>query len=141
MEVVEPSVVPLDTAAVIPADQAPTRVRIARLITAREHGSRLLLGASWSDPGERTNIWSFEADDSAIGEHDHHYGEVDEFYYVVRGRFMLRWWRGDGADEVNGFAEFGADDAVHLPPGWRYQLENIGDEPGFFIYGMAPTPH
>ncbi len=141
MTVQEPSIVPLDTVPVIPADQAPTQVRIARLITHREHGSNLLLGASWCDPGERTNTWSFEPDDRAIGEDDHHYGEVDEFYYVLRGRFRLTWQRGQGADEVHGAAEFGADDAVHLPPGWRYQLENIGDEPGFFIYGMSPSPH
>ncbi len=139
--VTEPSVVPLGSARVIPADQAPTRVRIARLITARDHGSRLLLGASWSDPGERTNTWSFEPDDAAIGADDHHYGEVDEFYYVVSGRFRLTWQRGEGTDEVSGAAEFGPDDAVHLPPGWRYQLENVGAEPGFFIYGMTPTPH
>jgi hypothetical protein len=30
--------------------------------------------------------------------------------------------------------------AVYLAPGWSYRLENVGDEPAFFVYGMAPSP-
>jgi len=108
------------------------------LETRENRGSGLLLGKAWMDPGERTNAWSFEADDAAIGPGDHHYGEVDEFYYVLSGTFRLSWARGDGGDA--GSAEFGPGGAVHLPPGLRYQLENIGAEPGAFIYGMAPAP-
>jgi len=135
-----PAVVPHDTVAPIAAEQAPTKVRIARLITRERQGAGLLLGKAWMAPGERTNVWSFETDDSAVGPGDHHYGPVDEFYYVLSGTFRLSWARGAGAAGENGSAEFGPGDAVHLPPGWRYQLENIGTEPGAFIYGMAPPP-
>jgi hypothetical protein len=41
-----PQVVPLAAVPVVPADEAPTKVRIARLITRERHGSNLLLGAS-----------------------------------------------------------------------------------------------
>jgi len=39
-------------------EDAPTKVRIQRLITRGRHGSELTLGVSTLDPGERTNRWS-----------------------------------------------------------------------------------
>lgn len=64
-----PCVVPLDSAPVIPAEEAPTKARIARLVTREGCGSNLLLGACWMDPGERTNLWSFEEEDrTAAGD-------------------------------------------------------------------------
>jgi mannose-6-phosphate isomerase-like protein (cupin superfamily) len=123
--------VPLRTVPPIPAEEAVTRVRIARLITRARCGSNLLLGACWMDPGERTNTWSSrEVDD--VGPGDHWYGPVDETYFVVRGRLRLTW------DE--GVLDLEPDDAVYLAPGWVYRLENVGDEPAFFVYSMTPTP-
>ena len=53
-------------------------------------GSELLLGASWIDPGEETNLWSSrEVDDT--GPDDHWYGPVEETYFVIRGRLRLTW--------------------------------------------------
>ncbi len=122
---------PLASVPVIPADEAPTKVRIARLVTRERCGSNLLLGACWMDPGEHTNLWSFtEADATAEG--DKWYGPVDETYFVVRGRLRLTWDEGE--------FELGPDDGVYLAPGWTYRLENVGDEPAFFVYGMAPSP-
>ena len=46
-----PAVIPLKSVPVIPADEAPTRVRIGRIVTQTEHGSNLLLGAAWMVPG------------------------------------------------------------------------------------------
>jgi mannose-6-phosphate isomerase-like protein (cupin superfamily) len=126
-----PEVVPLDSVPVIPADQAPTKVRIARLVTRERCGSNLLLGACWMDPGEATNVWSFEEED-ATDEGDKWYGPVDETYFVVRGRLRLTWDEGE--------LEIGPSDAVYLAPGWSYRLENVGREPAFFVYGMAPSP-
>ena len=83
------------------------------------------------DPGEKTNIWSFEKEDRMKPE-DTHYGPVDETYFVIRGRLRLTWDEGE--------LEIGPDDAVYLAPGWTYELENTGDEPAFFVYGMAPSP-
>ena len=49
---------PLESVPPVPAEQAVTKVHIARLITRDRCGSNLLLGASWMDPGEETNTWS-----------------------------------------------------------------------------------
>ena len=126
-----PMVVPLASVPPVSAEQAVTKVRIARLITRKRCGSELLLGASWMDPGEVTNTWS-SRETNDMGEGDHWYGPVEETYFVISGRLRLTW------DE--GVLDFGADDAVYLAPGWTYRLENVGDEPAFFVYSMTPTP-
>jgi mannose-6-phosphate isomerase-like protein (cupin superfamily) len=126
-----PQVVALSSVPVIPADEAPTKVRIARLVTRERSGSNLLLGACWMDPGEETNVWSFE-DEDRTADGDKYYGPVDETYFVLRGHLRLTWDEGE--------LEIGPDDAVYLAPGWRYRLKNVGDEPAFFVYGMAPSP-
>ncbi len=127
----KPMVIPLEDVPVIPAAQAVTKVRIARIVTRKRCGSNLLLGASWLDPGEETNWWS-SRDDDDVAEGDHWYGPVDETYFIIRGRLRLTW------DE--GHFDVGPDDSVYLAPGWTYHLRNIGDEPAFFVYGMTPTP-
>jgi len=126
-----PAKIALADVPITPAADAVTKVRIARLITRQRHGSNLLLGASWFDPGEETNLWS-SADENDMGEGDHWYGPVDETYFIIRGRLRLTW------DE--GHFDVGPDDSVYLAPGWTYHLKNIGDEPAFFVYGMTPTP-
>ncbi|UOR02135.1 cupin domain-containing protein [Leucobacter allii] len=112
------------------ADAAPTRVRINRIITREEHQSELTQGVCWMDPGEQTNRWSsrevFDPEEA-----EHWYGPVDETYYIIRGRLRLTW------DE--GVFELGPDDTVYLAPGWTYHLENVGDEPAFFVYNMTPA--
>ncbi len=127
----KPMVIPLEDVPVIPAAQAVTKVRIARIVTRKRCGSNLLLGASWLDPGEETNWWS-SRDDDDVAEGDHWYGPVDETYFIIRGRLRLTW------DE--GHFDVGPDDSVYLAPGWTYHLKNVGDEPAFFVYGMTPTP-
>ena len=127
----KPMVIPLEDVPVIPAEQAVTRVRIARIVTRKRCGSNLLLGASWLDPGEETNWWS-SRDANDMAEDDHWYGPVDETYFIIRGRLRLTW------DE--GHFDVCPDDSVYLAPGWTYHLKNIGDEPAFFVYGMTPTP-
>ena len=131
MEHIEPRVISLDSVTPIPAEEAPTRVKIARLITRRECGSNLLLGACWMEPGEETNVWSFEENDST-SQDDHYYGTVDETYFVIRGHLQLTWNEGE--------ADLHPNDGVFLAPGYTYHLKNVGDEPAFFIYGMAPSP-
>ncbi|MBL3699822.1 cupin domain-containing protein [Leucobacter luti] len=112
------------------AATAPTRVRIARIITRAEHQSELTQGVCWMEPGEQTNRWSSREEFDPT-EADHWYGPVDETYYVIRGRLRLTW------DE--GVFELEADDTVYLAPGWTYHLENVGDEPAFFVYNMTPA--
>lgn len=115
-----PMVVPLESVRPVPAEQAVTKVRIARLITKDRCGSSLLLGASWMDPGEETNTWSSREHDDTEPE-DHWYGPVDETYFIIRGNLRLSW------DE--GVLDLSPNDAVYLAPGWTYRLKNTGEEP------------
>lgn len=114
----------------IDAASAPTKVRIKRIITRAEHQSELTQGVCWMDPGEQTNRWSSrEVFDE--NEAEHWYGPVDETYYIIRGHLRLTW--GEGVFDL------GPDDTVYLAPGWTYHLENVGDEPAFFVYNMTPA--
>lgn len=124
-------VVPLDSVPPTAADEAVTKVRIARLVTNKRCGSNLLLGACWMDPGDETNRWS-SREENDVGPDDHWYGLVDETYFIIRGRLRLTW------DE--GALDLGPEDAVYLAPGWTYRLKNVGAEPAFFVYSMTPTP-
>ncbi|MFN8185765.1 MAG: cupin domain-containing protein [Gaiellales bacterium] len=121
----------MDSVPPVPAADAVTKVRIARLITRERCGSGLLCGVAWLDPGEETNTWSSRATND-MGPDDHWYGAVDETYFIIRGTLRLTW------DE--GVLDLTPNDAVFLAPGWTYHLENVGDEPAFFTYSMTPTP-
>jgi len=127
----EPRVIPTSSIPPIPKEQAPTKVTIARLVTRERCGSNLLLGVCWMDPGDETNVWSFEETDTTAPG-DHYYGPRDETYFVMQGRLELTW--------DNGVLRIGPNDAVFLAPGWRYKLRNVGHEPAFFVYAMAPSP-
>jgi mannose-6-phosphate isomerase-like protein (cupin superfamily) len=125
-----PQVISIHDVPRLSAEEAPTKVPIARIITKERCGSNLLLGACWMEPGDESNLWSSgEVTETDV---DHHYGAVDETYFIVRGRLRLTWDEGE--------LEIGPDDCVYLAPGWRYQLKNVGDEAAFFVYGMTPTP-
>lgn len=128
---VPPKVIPLSEATVIPAHEAVTKVRIARIVSRISAGSSLLQGVAWMDPGEQTNTWSSRSE-CDVSDGDHWYGDVDETYFIISGRLRLTW------DE--GYFDLGPNDSVYLAPGWRYHLENIGEEQAFFVYSMTPTP-
>ncbi len=125
-----PAHVKLNELTPLDANSAPTKVRIKRIITRAEHQSELTQGVCWMDPGEQTNRWSsrevFDPEEA-----EHWYGPVDETYYIIRGHLKLTW------DE--GVFDLGPDDTVYLAPGWTYHLENVGDEPAFFVYNMTPA--
>lgn len=125
-----PMVVPLSEVPVVPAEEAVTRVRIARTITRGRCGSELMQGVCWMDPGERSNLWSSRAD-SAVAEGDHWYGPVEETYFIVHGHLRLTWEGGD--------LDLHDADSVYLAPGHTYRLENVGAEPAFFVYSMTPS--
>lgn len=131
MERPRPTVVPLESVPPVPKEEAPTKVRIARLVTKKRCGSNLLVGVAWLDPGDKTNIWSTEEEEGSAPA-EHWYGALEETYFVLRGRMRLTW--------TDGALEIGPNDAVYLPAGWRYQLENIGDEEACLVYSFSPTP-
>jgi mannose-6-phosphate isomerase-like protein (cupin superfamily) len=126
-----PTKVRPDDVAWIGAEDAPTKVRIRRVITRERHGSDLLLGVCEMAPGDRTNRWSSTEENDA-GPGDHWYGPVDETYYCLAGHLTLRWDEGE--------IDFGPGDAVYLAPGWHYTLENTGGETAHFVYHMTPSP-
>ncbi|MFN3005073.1 cupin domain-containing protein [Mycolicibacterium wolinskyi] len=125
-----PVVIPLSDVTPIPAAEAPTKVRISRIITRAEHGSNLTQGVCWMDPGEETNRWSSAAEnDTEPG--DHWYGPVDETYYIIAGTLRFTW------DED--VVDLKPGDTVYLAPGWTYHLANVSDQPAFFVYNMTPA--
>lgn len=130
-EKVPPRVIAVDEIPRTPGDQAPTKVDIARIITRERCGSNLMLGVCWMEPGDETNLWSSRSDEDST-DVGHTYGEVDETYFIIRGKLELTW--------DNGKFTLGPNDCVYLAPGWRYHLKNIGNEPAFFTYSMTPAP-
>lgn len=127
---IRPVHIPLAQVEPVPADEAPTKVRIRRIITRGEHGSNLTQGVCWMSPGEETNLWSSHENEDDVPA-DHWYGPVDETYYIVRGNLTLTW-----DDDV---FELSPGDTVYLAPGWTYHLKNTGTEEAFFVYNMTPA--
>lgn len=125
-----PVVVPLDDVVPVAAADAPTKVRISRIITRAEHGSNLTQGVCWMDPGDETNRWSSTVEDDTT-EGEHWYGPVDETYYIVSGTVRFTW------DED--VVDLKPGDTVYLAPGWHYHLKNVSTEPAFFVYNMTPA--
>lgn len=125
-----PCVVPLADVRPTPAEQAVTKVQIARLITMQRCGSNLMQGCAWMDPGEESNTWS-SRDENEMGDGDHWYGPVLETYFIIKGHLQLTW--------DQGVLDLNPNDSVFLAPGWNYSLKNVGDEPAFFVYNMTPS--
>ncbi|MEA2268201.1 MAG: hypothetical protein QOD55_685 [Solirubrobacteraceae bacterium] len=126
-----PRVVALDAVPVTPAHSWPENLDVANMITRGQHGSEVLLGAAWMEPGQFANPWSFEDDDPEI-EGTTHYGPTHETYFVLKGRIRLTWNGGE--------LEAGPNDGVYLAPGFRYELSCIGDESAYFLWSMTPPP-
>lgn len=123
-----PIVVNMNSVPSIASEHSPLKeIRLRRLITKSAHGSNLLLGVGFMDPGDETNVWSTK-DENATGPNEPYYGPVDETYFVFRGNLVLRWDEGE--------LEIDPGDAVYLAAGHRYQLKNVGTEPAFFVYNL-----
>lgn len=112
----------------------PVGGRNVRLITRAKHGSTVQLGACWLEPGEKTLAWLTQGEGDREKD-DFFYGETHEVHYIITGRLRILWNEGE---EGEGSCEAGPTDSVYLPPGWRYQVENIGDVPAFFVLALTP---
>jgi mannose-6-phosphate isomerase-like protein (cupin superfamily) len=126
-----PLVVAFDDVPVTPGHSWPEGIDVANMITKGQHGSEILLGACWLEPGQVANPWSFKQEDPRIAGLTH-YGPTHEVYFMLRGRIRLRWDEGD--------IEAGPNDAVFLAPGWQYELSCIGDEQALILWAMSPPP-
>ena len=93
--------------------------RVRRLVTKKRLGSqKLMLGLSYIDPSCKGYKWTFK--------------DSDEVYYIVRGKITLHY-NGKKVDAQEG-------DAVLLPSGLHYQLDNAGTEPVVLVYVLTPPP-
>jgi mannose-6-phosphate isomerase-like protein (cupin superfamily) len=122
-----PVIVPLDSVPVTARADSPIAMTLARTLTHAEHGSNIMVGVSWMEPGEQSTVWSTEVDPPGDA---HHVGPVHEFFYLVRGHCRIEWTEGE--------LEFRPNDTLFLAPGWRYQIENVGDEQAMLIYAATP---
>jgi mannose-6-phosphate isomerase-like protein (cupin superfamily) len=95
---------------------------IGIVIDAASHGSPLLLGLEWIQPGTESSSWTADA-------------ETHETYYVERGRLLVTW---DGAE--SGEAVLGPTDCFYFPPGHTYSAENVGEEEVLVIWSLVPSP-
>jgi mannose-6-phosphate isomerase-like protein (cupin superfamily) len=96
--------------------------KVGIVIDRVSHGSPLLLGLEWIEPGTEAVSWH-------ANENTH------ETYYVVRGQVQVSWDGRDAGTEV-----VRAEDSFYFPPGRRYTAETIGDEQAFIIWALTPSP-
>jgi len=91
-----------------------------RLVTKTRVGSeKLMVGVVDIEPNAEGYSWSYS---EAEGN--------DEVYYVVKGKVRLHY------DDRWVEAEEG--DAIFLPAGWKYQLDNVQARPARLIYALTP---
>ena len=95
---------------------------IGIVIDAASHGSPLLLGLEWIQPGTEISSWTADA-------------ETHETYYVERGRLRVTW-EGDATGE----AVLDPTDCFYFPPGHTYSAENVGEEAVLVIWSLVPSP-
>jgi putative monooxygenase len=120
----EPRVVKLDDVqAVTPSvgdsgrETTTQGIKVRRLITKKRVGSgNLTLGITYLDLGTKGYRWTF--------------ANNDEVYYVLKGKIRLHY----GNRKVD--AQEG--DAVFLPSGVAYELDNAGTEKAMLVYVLNP---
>ena len=95
----------------------PEGIKVRRVITRDRTGSeKLMLGITYLDPKCKGYRWQFI--------------DRDEVYYVARGRITLRY-DGKEIDAKEG-------DAVFLPAGPEYELDNPTSAPSMLVYVLTP---
>jgi len=114
----EPKVAGTEDAPLVTPFQCTVKgFKVRRLITKKRLGSeKLTLGISYIDPGCKGYRWTFK--------------DNDEVYYVLKGRITLHY------DDKKLDARDG--DAVLLPSGVEYQLDNAGTETAMIVYVLTP---
>lgn len=88
--------------------------RYVEFVSRSLNGSGMNVGVDWLEPGETHLL--------------HYHREAEEWYYVVRGRALIRV----GDDEQ--LCEPGT--GVFIPAGAPHRVHNCGDETCEFLYGF-----
>jgi mannose-6-phosphate isomerase-like protein (cupin superfamily) len=130
-ETLVPVIVPMDSAPITNADETPLRMKLARTITNAQHGSVLMAGVSWMEPGEKSNVWSTEEAAPDPSDGIHYIGPVHEIFFLISGQLRVGWSGGE--------MDMGPNDTLYLPPGHRFWVENPGPEPAFLYYNETPA--
>ncbi len=106
----------------VPDTLAPDGAEI-RVLLDRPHGAqRLSLAEALVKPGERTACVSHRT--------------IEEFWYILKGIGLFHRFSPDGTGEQT--AEVAPGDALLIPTGYRFYVENIGADNLVFL--CADTP-
>ncbi len=104
---------------------APDGAEIRVLIDRPQGASRLSLAEALVKPGERTACVSHRT--------------IEEIWYIVRGRGIFHRQSPDGSEEQ--VVEVAPGEALLIPTGYRFWVENIGaDDFVFLCCGTPPWP-
>jgi enoyl-CoA hydratase len=125
-----PIVVARNAVPLLEGKSSPVGIRLSRMITRENTGSRLMFGIAQMAPGEQSHVFSFCEDDDTTPD-EVFYGPVDETFFVVRGKLRVEW--------DAGAVEAGPEESIHLPPGRKYRMINPGAEDAFIVYALAPA--
>jgi len=95
------------------------------------------IGLYFMEPGMTTIVFSTE--DTDDGTADEWYGHAYEFYYILKGEFVV-WYGSSTADLRRRKAEsivLKEGDAVSYPPNWKYVVQCTSKIPGAFLWGKT----
>lgn len=126
----QPLVVSMSDVEVVPKDGTALGMKLSRTVTHADHGANLMGGVSWMEPGETSNVWSTEETPAEGSGPAHHVGPIHELFFLISGRLNVEW--------SGGTLEMHANDTLFLPPGYRFRVENPGEETAFLFYVETP---
>ena len=101
---------------------APDGAEIRILLDRQQGATRLSLAEALVKPGERTACVSHQT--------------IEEFWYILKGAGLFHRFSPDGLEQQT--AEVAPGDALLIPTGYRFYVENTGDEDLIFL--CADTP-
>jgi quercetin dioxygenase-like cupin family protein len=109
-----------ETESVTPYQCTVKGFKVKRLVTKRRVGSdKLMVGMVLIEPDCKGYGWGYSEQEGN-----------DEVYYVLKGKVRLHY---------NGkYVEAKEGDAIFLPAGWQYQLDNMESNPAVLLYALTP---
>lgn len=111
--------------AAAPDALAPDGAEIRVLLDKPQGAERLSLAEARVKPGERTACVSHKT--------------VEEFWYILKGTGVFHRFTPDGSQEET--AAVASGDALLIPTGYRFYVENTGeDDLTFLCVGTPPWP-
>jgi hypothetical protein len=103
----------------------------ARIITNEEFGAQMLLGIFTIPPGDVCG-WVGNGVPGMTG-----YGPADYAYLVLSGTLRVEWGSPAGDGALGAF-DAGPEEAIYMPPGFKYCASNVGNHTARVAYFMTP---